>query len=139
MKNKQSYYDAQELAVKQALMASVGRLMTPDTAHEVYNDIVEQMRNSPLAWAFAVQPTQMMTPIPVGSISELERGDIVRHDPTGDSFVVDTVGGTPEKPIALASKVMHITNPREWLVMKRGTCPDLEVGNGTEQDGGTGE
>ena len=134
MKNKQAYCDAQELAVKQAIMASVGRLMTPDTAHEVYNDIVDLMRNSPLSWAFAVEPTQMMTPIPVGSISELERGDIVRHQGTGDSMVVDLVVERPGARTVFATRVQTISNPSEWLVMKRGTCPDLEVGNGTEQD-----
>jgi len=47
----------------------------------------------------------------IESISELERGDIVRHKSGGNSYVIDDNYGD----YAIGVDTVHISNPCEWI------------------------
>ena len=51
---------------------------------------------------------------PLTSIRELQRGDIVRHQCVGDSYVVEHIDGDT----AIGVRTISITNPDEWELVK---------------------
>lgn len=50
---------------------------------------------------------------PLESISELKRGDIVRHRSGSGSFVIDAVG----RDTARAVRTVEVSNPVEWILV----------------------
>ena len=50
----------------------------------------------------------------VRNICDLERGMIIRHVSGGTSYVVEGNYGT----FAIAVRTVHISNPREWIIVK---------------------
>jgi hypothetical protein len=50
----------------------------------------------------------------INRISDLTRGDIVRHKFTGESYIIED---NIDKDTALAVRTMLITNPDEWILI----------------------
>jgi len=58
----------------------------------------------------------MVQMVPVASIAELRRGDIVAHKRSGNSYVIDRVDGMT----ATGLDSIEISNPAEWLIAVEG-------------------
>jgi hypothetical protein len=53
--------------------------------------------------------------VSVESIAQLQPGDIIRHVNGADGYIV--TGNAGDHVIAV--RVMHVTNPRDWLLISR--------------------
>lgn len=51
----------------------------------------------------------------VQNIKELERGDIIRHNGSGNSYVITSVYGE----YAIAVDTIHVSNPNEWSIVEK--------------------
>ena len=56
------------------------------------------------------------SPVPLVDLSKLKRGAIVRHVSSAESYVVTDNNGDR----VTAVRIVDITNPPEWLLIKQG-------------------